>query len=271
LGKFPEVKKNLISAMKSEAKRKDIESMSIGATKAIEKQAAFAKVGKFESPADAVKNVLTSPTPIQGMRSLAKLAKRGGTNAIEGLRVSVFDDAIRKSTVDGKLSFSKFKATLFDPIRPGQPSLIRVMQKEGVINSEHIVNLQKIFNKANQIESAIAKGQRLDEVMRNPDAMFDLVLSVAGAKLGSAMGQIGPVTGQHGLIAAGRGASYARQVLGKVPKARIKDVLMEAANNPEFAAMLLEKPSTTKEAFRVSKQINAYLLQAGITGTDEEQ
>src|SRR3972149_243987 len=134
------------------------------------------------------------------------------------------------------------------------------MQREGIIDSQHVLNLQKIFREAKTIENAVTRGGNLEEIMRNPDAMFDLVLSVAGAKLGSAIGKIGPITGQHGLIAAGRGASYARQVFGKVPKARVRDILIEASNDPEFAAMLLEKPRSPREAFRISRQINAYLL-----------
>lgn len=271
LGRFPEVKKTITEAVKSENVLQDMQRMVTHTSRVLETQTAFARVLKYDSPADAVRSALRGTSPTTDLTAMVRLAKKGGSNAVDGLRASVMENAIRQSGGTEGLSFTKLRSNLFDPVRPGQPSVMQTMTEQGVITDNQIKGMKELFNSAEKIEQALVKGSFLETLVQNPDAMFDLVIRVAGAKLGGVLSQAGPMTRGAPLIAAARGSAYAREVFGKVPQARIKDVLIEAASNPKFAAMLLEKPATQKEAVTLGRQMHAYLLQAGITIPENDE
>lgn len=57
----------------------------------------------------------------------------------------------------------------------------------------------------------------------------------------------------------------------KVPRTRVLDVMQEAAQNPRFMAALLEKPTTPAAAKQVERQINAFLIQAGLVQREQSE
>ena len=272
LDRFPDVRQTLQTSLKSEQGLRDIQRMADDASKAIEKKSAFARVLKYDSPADAVRNSLASNTPAKDFIALSTLARRSGTDAVDGLRYSAWEDAIRRSTADnGELSFTRLQNHLFNPIRPGQPSLVQMLKSQGVMSAGDASRAEELIKRAIRIQDAQQSGGHLSDLAQNPDAVFDLMVRIAGAKAGSALaGTGGQSGGGHTLIAASRGSSFARSVFEKIPQGRVKDVLIEAAVNPQFGAMLLSKPRSKAEGIRLSRQIHAYLIQTGITGQDQD-
>lgn len=275
--RFPEIKRTLQDAVKSETGLQNVERWASNAQRTIDRDAAFAKVLRYDSPADAVRAAVSSNTPAKDFIQLAKVARSGGRDAIDGLKAAAWQDAMRRaSTESGELSFVRLQSVLFNPVRPGQPSLMQIMKGQGLMTEAEAQSASFAIKRAMRIEEALARGGRggnWEHLVGNPDALQDLVIRISGAKLGGAIA--GSVPGNaaqgHGLIAAAAGSSYLRKVLEKIPQGKVKDVLVEAALSPELMATLLTKPKTQAEGIRLARRLHAYLLQAGITGDDAEQ
>jgi hypothetical protein len=224
--------------------------------------AAFAKFGKFENPVDVVSAAVAGRNPVSDLTGLAKLAKRGGQSAVDGLRASVWDDAIRRGAdASGNVSAQRVYDSMFRPLGPNQPSIIKLMESQAVITPRDVARLESLFKEFQKIEKVAASGKSLESLIGDVDPMFDLAVRVAGAKIGSTMHG----GGAGALVAAARGSTFARNIFEKVPNVKTRDLLIQAATDPAFAAMLLEKPRTASEGIKLSRQIHAYLIQAGLT------
>ncbi len=270
LNRFPELRKDLEAAVKSEARLKDLERLTSDVSRVVDQQAMFARLAKFENPSDAIRAAVApgSKTPIKDLEAMAKVAKRGGPDAIDGLKASIWEHAARQATTTRGFSFARLRSALFAPIRPGQPSLIEFMQRSGLMTADDVGQAKKLLAEAEKISGALESGTDLERLVAEPDALFDLVLRVAGARFGARLAEGGPAGST--LIAAGRGSEFARKVFEKVPERKVKDVLIEAAINPDFAAMLLETPTSEGRQLTLMRQIHAYLLQAGMTIPEDE-
>lgn len=269
LDRFPEIRTDLQTAIKSEQGLQSVQDMAKGASKVIESQAAFAKVAKVENPVDAIRSAVSegNKNPIRDVTAMVKLAKRGGPEAVEGLKASVWDHALREATdTQGILSLGRLKAALDQPIRPGQPSLFKIMKDEGIVGQADITRAGKLFSEAAKIERALTGDTDIESLGEIPGALFDLALRVTGARVGGTMAQ---GTSGATLIAAARGSEFMRNVFLRVPQTRIRDVLVQAGRDPQFMAMLLEKPKTQTEGIKLARQVHAYLLQTGLTGLED--
>lgn len=274
LNRFPEVRKHLQSAIGSETELRKIESIAKGADRIIESKAAFARVAKYESPADAIRSALSTASPAKDFGEIAKLARvHGGPDAVEGMKVATWEDAMRRSSTEaGGVSFARLQATLFNPIRPGQPSLAQMMRAHGLMTTEELSRADELIKRALTVERTLQRGgPNWEPLVGNTDGVFDLVARISGAKAGTTVANMmGPGVGGHELIAASAGSRYMRQLLEKIPQGRVKDVLIEAAKNPDFAATLLEKPKTAAEGFKLAQRAHVYLLHAGLLQEERE-
>lgn len=263
LDRFPEVRADLESAISSETGLKNLERMAVSAERAISQRAAFSKLLKVETPDAAISKAVSGPKPIADLRAIIKTAKRG--NAQGGLRAAIFDYALSKSRNSaGEFSFNTLHSKLFEPIGSGQPSLMDLMVKNGIVDSPEPA--LKIINEAEKIVSALLGTHPIDELMSAPDGLLDTAMRIAGARAGAAVSSTG-----SSLIAASAGSRYVRAVLGRIPQGRVTDVLIEAAKDPDFAAMLLKKPQSQSEGIKLARQIHAYILQAGLLDDDDNQ
>lgn len=272
LDRFPNMKADIEKALTSETALKSYEEMVTKAEGIIAKQSIFARIMKIGNPVEAVSKSLKGATPVKDLEDMIKLAKHG--DALEGLKSSIYDHAVREATdAKGNISFAKFRKALFDPLEADAPSVIETLTNRGVVSGDDVTRLEAMFDEAAKIESAAERSadvkafmEHAEAVIGDPDAITDLILRIAGAKFGAKL-----ATGTSGatLVAAGRGSSFVRMLFNKIPKERMRDVLIEAATNPEFMAMLLEKPTTPQEGIRLGRQIHAYLFQAGITATED--
>ena len=260
LDRFPEVRTNIQAAIKSEAGLVHMQEMATGASRVIESQAAFSKLAKVENPVDAVKNALTGRTPTEDVAAFAKVARQGGTDAVDGLKGSIWDHVIRQATdTAGDVSLVKMRTGLFKAVRPGQPSIAEIMVREKLMTTPEIDRLGVLFDKAGKIERALeGGGENIAALAEATPLLFDTVVRTLGSKGAKLLGG-------NTLIAQSAGSKLARDVLERVPITRAQTVLIEAAKDPLFAAALLEKPVSQAHAIHLARQVHGYILQAGLT------
>lgn len=269
LERFPGLKRDLSTASNAEQAFRDVQAAGERATKAIQQRAVFSEVLKNENPAQAVKNVINSDNPLQSYKQLVKLARRGPDGAVDGLRASTLDYAGRAATSStGDFSFARYRETLNKPIAGRGPNLMQLMESNGVMSSAEKARMNFILLNAERIERSLASKARMGEVIANPDALFDLVVRAVGANIGGASA-LGQASGAP-IVMAGAGSRIARNLFEKLPRTRVMDVIQEASMNPKFMAKLLEKPRDVRHAQVLQQQINAFLIQAGLTQNEQQ-
>jgi hypothetical protein len=269
LDRFPQAKMDLQSAATSSGVLKGVERATTGASRAIEQRSAFSRLLKMENPVDALSRAITSGgAPVHTLEGFAKVAQRGGTSGVEGLKATVLDYAIRNSTQNstGMIDIGMIRRTLEAPIRPGQPSIIDIMKSNGIFKPDEVERLNVVFDQAERIVDALSGVGALDDLRNGPDMLIDMVASIIGARFGAMASQ-----SNASLVAAGRGASAARKVFDKVPRGKINDLLIEAARDPKLMAELMERSGSPQEKIQLARRAHSYLWQLGLTQESEER
>ena len=259
--RFPAARAAVQEALTSEQALANLERINKNTLRVVDQQAAFSKIAKFDSPADAIANALNSQRPMSEVNAMAKLAKRGGPEAVAGMRASVLEFALGQST-GGEFSPARVRAALFNPVAPGKPSAIDIMRKNGIMDDTTVNRIQQLLDKADNVVSTRTGRADLVAEAEQMDGLSELIIRIQGAKMGSSLAGGGPMQG-HGLIAAQAGSKYLRDLFSKLDVGSLEKVLIEAVENPAFMAQLLESPSTSAAAIDLGKQVHAYLLQAG--------
>ncbi len=266
LERFPLLKQDLNDVTRAQTLLDKVIASNRIASQKVMERAAFARLIDVEDPARAIDGLLRGKTPQRDFRQLARLAKNSGEGAVEGLKTSVFDNALSAAGKgEAGFSFSKFGKALFDP--KGRLSPIELMRSENVISIGETNRLRQLIDRGVKLEKAIKLKPKLDELIGEPDAFFDFAVRVLGANIGGAS-----VVGQSAgapIVAAGAGSKLARKLFEKVPVTKIMDVLTEAAKNPQFMAVLLRKGKTAAQRKVIRRQINAFLLQTGLIDENE--
>lgn len=261
-------KAEIEAALASENGLQSLIKGQAGQSKIIAGKAAFAKMTGYDNAADAVKAAINSPTPITTLNQMGRLVSGKGAAATEGFRSAVWDYAIRgaKNPADGSLNFTKLKTDFFGELRPGQESLVKILERHGAMSPDESKNLTKLFDEVDIILKAQKGETGLDELLDSPDALLNLTYRVIGSKIGSAMagGQTGPQ-----LIASARGSSMVQQVMEKVPGLKTTDLLMQAAKDPRFMKMLISVAKTQAQDIALARSLHAYLFSTGFIAASE--
>ena len=267
LNRFPELKSSLSDAVTSEQTFRSLEKSVKSATKAIQQRTAFANLIKTDDPVVAVGNVLTGKNTRREYSQLSKLARRSGEGSVEGLKSATLKNVYDKSiNTSGQFSFKKYKEILTKGLSKEDQGVLSLMRQNGVIDKGAADRLKSLTRRAIEIEDALSNTRKLDELLGNPDALFDLVTRIVGAKIGTS----GPARGMGtSLIAAQAGSRFARNFAQKIPNAKINEVLELAAKDPKFLAVLLKKTKTFSLRSAIERQVNAFLISAGLQ-LDEE-
>lgn len=266
--RFPSVKVDLERALSSEKARKGMENMVKNVSDIIEKRSAFAKLAGGD-PVEISIRAINSLDPEKSLKGLIKVARRGGPEAMSGLRTSVFDAAIKKSTPSsGVLDLKQLRAALFEPPVPGRKSVVETMLDQGLMDQDHATELGKLFIAAAKLDISKKPGIAVEVAEDIPGIITDLITRAAGATVATkAAGAAGSQA--HGLIIAGRGSSAAQHIFNKLPVKKVQEILIQAMDDPQFAAMLIERtPPGPKQLGKV-RNLHAYLVSAGIISTEE--
>lgn len=263
LNRFPELKKTLADATTAEAAFRDVEQATQRATKAIQQRSAFANLIKTDDPVVAVSEILTKKNAQRNYKQIAKLAQRSGPGAVSGLKSSTLQSIFNKATNNiGDFSFRRLDRILKNGLSGEKQGVLSLMTRNGIIDSATGKRLKLIVKRAIDIEDALNNQKKLDKLLENPDALFDLVTRIVGAKIGSA-GVAGGAAGAS-LIAASAGSRFARNFAQKIPATKVNEVLEQAARDPKFMALLLKKTKSVRQRTDIERQINAFLISAGL-------
>ena len=180
---------------------------------------------------------------------------------MDGLKASIFAHAFKRaSSPTGGFSFIAYRKAFEEPLTTGGRNLRALMLENKLGIPKDFELFGKVLARAARIEDALASRAPLDKILSQEDALFDLVLRISGARFGA----LAPTGAAHPLIVGGAGSRFARQIFDKIPKVRIKTVLIEASQNPEMMAALLEKPTTQADKIRIALQMNGFLWQTGV-------
>jgi hypothetical protein len=229
-------------------------------------QSAWSQVLKYDDPVRALSDVIASKTPVKGVQNLAKLAQKGGPDAVAGLKSTLYDYAFEKAGGLGNFNPTKFYTIMFDEIAPNGPSLVNIMRTQGLMSVQEGNNLKRLLIPMQRIEKSMASKRMLpDEGESGVDAATALALRITGAAAGKAIAHMAPgQAGSSSLIAASAGSKYMRDMVQRMPRVYVKQIIQDATRDPELMALLLTQPKTQIERFRVARSLHSYLAAAGL-------
>jgi hypothetical protein len=229
-------------------------------------QLAFAKLLTAESPIKVISDSLNGRFPVRDIRALAELAKKGGPDAVEGFKSSLYDYAYMKAGgnspgADAKFSIDAYTAALFDPISRNQPSIANIMRANGMMTLQELSNFKKLLTPMARIETAIKNKIPVEDVIQGADAVTELGLRIIGARIGTAASPGGP----GALIAASAGSKAVRQIFDALPNATVRVILENAVKDPDAMALLLAKGRTEKENRNIANGVINLLGSFGVS------
>jgi hypothetical protein len=115
-----------------------------------------------------------------------------------------------------------------------------------------------------KIEEAIKTNQITGDIVNGADAVTELFLRAAGAKLGASL-----VPGSSGaLVAASAGSKALRKQFDKLPSMMTRNIIQEATKDPQLMALLLKRGKTEREKVILARQIHGYVTAAGLNYAD---
>ena len=231
--------------------------------KAVKNQTAFAQVLSVENPSRAINDALTSKFPVKNISNIAKLAKAGGGDSVDGMKSALYDYAYTKAggNSSGKFSIQAYEDALFSPIAQNQPSMVNIMRSSGLMTLTEIKDLRRLINPMVRIEAAVKNNLPLDDIIQGADVVTDLALRVVGARIGTAAAPGGPGS----LIAASAGSKAIRQIFDNLPNATVRQILENAVKDPEAMAILLDKGRTQKQQIDIANRLLNYLGSIGVS------
>jgi hypothetical protein len=229
-------------------------------------QLAFAKLLTAESPIKVISDSLNGRFPVRDIRALAELAKKGGPDAVEGFKSSLYDYAYMKAGgnspgADAKFSIDAYTAALFDPISRNQPSIANIMRANGMMTLQELSNFKKLLTPMARIETALKNKIPVEDVIQGADAVTELGLRIIGARIGTAASPGGP----GALIAASAGSKAVRQIFDALPNATVRVILENAVKDPDAMALLLAKGRTEKENRNIANGVINLLGSFGVS------
>ena len=226
-------------------------------------QMAFAKLLTAESPVKIISESLGGRYPVRDIRALADLAKKGGPEAVEGLKSSLYDYAYTKAlgtSPTEKFSLDAYTAALFDPISRNQPSIANIMRANGMLSLQELSNFKKLLVPMTRIETAIKNNIPVEDMIQGADAVTELGLRIIGSRIGTSV-----ASGPASLIAAQAGSKAVRQIFDALPNATVRTILEKAVKDPETMALLLAKGRTEKEKRDIANGLINFLGTLGVS------
>jgi len=224
---------------------------------------------RVDNPTTVVISSLTGDSPIQSFSQIAKLAKKSGVPAQEGLRRSTMEYALQQATAQdtGIVDPVRFQTALFGKLNniESNPSLMDLMVKNGLYTSQEANNFKKLLKPMIKVKEALSRAvpEELDALAVNADPVTDLALRIAGSELGSFLAPSNP------LIAQSAGSRFVRNLFDNMPAATARQLLIDAVKDPKLMSMLLKREYTPQGKVSLRKSLNGYLYSAGYTALSD--
>ena len=182
--------------------------------------------------------------------------------AISGMRAATFKYAADKAGGStGEFNMAKFSEVLNSPVRPGGPSLLDVMQANGVIDRSMRRRVETITKLSENIQQSAIKGKVLDEGLEDMGyGLAFMALRLRGAKLASRI--FGGDSGTS-LLAASYGSQQVKKLFATMPGGKIQQMMIDAVQDPELFRMIMMKPSDVGEGRQLFRDLNAWMYGSG--------
>jgi hypothetical protein len=267
LERFPKLKSDLASAESAQRSFDRVQAITDKASRNANKTLVARIVG-VENPTNEISRIVSGPDRVSQYTSLARSAANAGPEAVAGLRSSTLEGVFKNATNQaGEFDFERLAQQLLYKGPSGRDaSLLELMRTTGVMDKAADERLRAIVNRATRLNNALRKPAGTNQLVDDPDALTDFLTRTIGANIGAKAGGGSGAT----LVAASAGSKLMRKYFQKLPANKVQEVLVEAAENPRFMAMLLEKPTTAQQAKDLTRQMNAFLYGAGITAVSDE-
>lgn len=234
-------------------------------SKAVKNQSAFAQLLTAQEPTKVITEALNGRFPVKSVNNFVELAKKGGPDALEGLKASLYDYAYTKANgFSGTFSPDAYFTALFEPLGRNQPSLVNIMRSNGMMTLQEMVNIKKLLTPMVRIETAIKNNIPYEDVIQGADAVTDLGLKVLGSKIGTSA-SVAAGGGGQSLIAASAGSKAVRQIFDALPNATVRAILENAVKDPQAMAILLQKGRTEREKLEIANGIINFLGSLGVS------
>ncbi|PIQ24877.1 hypothetical protein COW64_17340 [bacterium (Candidatus Blackallbacteria) CG18_big_fil_WC_8_21_14_2_50_49_26] len=280
LSRFPEVRTRAEELLKSEVARKALVSQVSRANTFFNQKSLAAKIFDVDNPVVLVRSMFKSNSPSKAFASAANTAKKSGPEAVRALRAMVYEDAFNSAKLPGgQLSLPDLVSALDDPVRPGSPNVVDIMEATGVLDKEGASFAKELVARVKRL----VKSQGLRPV-QGPDVgeiddMLDLLIRGVGSLGGvRVLDRLRGLTGLPGgagpsLIMARGGSKIAVKFMEKLPGESVQKIIAQALDGApiapghppgSLAALLLKKVGTLEEAEVAIRILNAYRVQAGI-------
>jgi hypothetical protein len=227
-----------------------------------------------------IRNALIAPDKREVLVAIRNLVQRDGSGkAMAGVRHSLWQQMLDTATMpNGILSSRALREILNAPavplskLPPGQdvsPTLRQELSRVGILNKSQDKNIDTLLAAADKFENALNTSGITPDFLENESALLELITRITGANIG-AMGAVAGRTGS-GLILAATGSRVLREQVINIPKATVRQVLVEAMSNPKLMATLLEKPVSMGAKIARQRQLNAYLLAVGLQSSYDDE
>ena len=216
-----------------------------------------------------IRSIFRSSQVDNGLNALQELTKSGGR---QGLQYAIIQNLLDASTTQLKsgserISGIALKRILDTPTETGL-SIGDTLVKRNILTKSQKLNLDKLIQQSEIFERSLASSSSLDNLLEGESVLFDLFARITGANIGGS-GAVARVSGTP-IVAAQAGSQAAKSILSRMPRAKVQDVLVEAMFDPKLMQILLRKPTNLAQKLQSKRQINAFLLQAGIPVEEEE-
>ena len=265
LKKFGSLKNDLKNALDAETALAALNDPNSAAARQLRNQQAFASVlVGGEKPTAAVSDILTSRTPVSGLRQLIEVVNAAGENrqsALDGLKSSIFEWAYTKAGGTGnQFSVQAFDDNLFKPLGPGQPSIVNLLRTQGLMTSDEVKNLRRLFAPMKRIQEAKDNRAFIENVIAGGDPLEAFAVRFIALHGGSAALPTGPGS----LAAASAVANTAQRLFNEMPRFNALAGLKEAAADPKLMAALLRKGKTEQDKLAILRELQDRFTGAGI-------
>ena len=295
---FPNVKKDLMDAQKFETAARIANERLPKFQKSIMSNKIIKTILSEESPSAGLALAASSVNPTKNVSSLVdqvlkvannpKLVKRLEEKNVtaddlkQSLKTAVFDYAFTKAGGTNKenLDYSKLNEALFgrlkrDPSKRGAgrgqvaKSMIDIMVEKGVFNGAERDRFQYIIEQGVKIQNSQKSGKILENLKDPISQLFEVIAAVAGSTVTTST--VRAVGGRpQGIVEAGAGAKFFKNFFRGKSDTYQLDVLEQLVVDPRYLVQLLKKVETPQQAEEVGRNINAYLISAGIRLFDDD-
>ena len=249
LKNHPELLRDIATATDAEASIRLMLGNSLRGGKAITSIDGLAIDNAPKVVSQAMKTAIASDNPAQLMDLVALAKQTGDPQSISSLRQIIMDYTISQGSKNGVLSARSIRNALPN-------SLKDTLVEQGVMSETQSVQFDKLVDEIGRMNRRMMKAKGQVEIAEDASFAEDLAVRVVGARVGATLS--GGDAGSS-ILAASAGVRGAKKLVEKIPTLKVKQLLIEAVENPDLMADLLTRPRSAKHQKEIYGRIHAFM------------